>query len=568
MAIKTGRDPIVAGEPPPALAGDDLQVGEILAAVGEVAYDWSIDDDVIRWGANVLDTIGVASLAPIATGRSFAVLIEQGSPASRYDAIHNGKTDTGHGVRFQVQYPLLPDGPGSSRRLWIEDTGRWYAGPGGKPVRAHGVMRVVNERREAEERLVYLSRYDELTGCYNRKHLLAELDAALARSGRSIAFFIVSFDNLQPISEAYGYNVAEQAFAIVAQRVSGCLRETDTIGRFSGGKLGVILSDCEEADMATAAARIHAATDSELIDLDSGPLAVTVSIGGVSLPRHGSAATEAVTNALDALRMAHRTGAGRFAAYEPSPELLADRNLIRRGSRELLAALHEGRIRLVFQPVVDIATRSPIFHEALARVEQADGTIVSPGHFIALAERLGLIRLIDDRIVGLALETLAQRPDIHLSINISADTIADHEWISRLSRQLRERPDLARRLIIEITETVAIDNVEEAAEFIRTLHAHGCRAAIDDFGAGFSSFRNLRVLDVDFFKIDGSFIENLATSHEDRTFVKALAELARSFGIPVVAEWVQDEGTVSLLAGWGIDCIQGALTGEVSDQPD
>jgi EAL domain-containing protein (putative c-di-GMP-specific phosphodiesterase class I) len=100
------------------------------------------------------------------------------------------------------------------------------------------------------------------------------------------------------------------------------------------------------------------------------------------------------------------------------------------------------------------------------------------------------------------------------------------------------------------------------------LHALGCRAAIDDFGAGFSSFRNLRVLDVDFFKIDGSFIENLATSHEDRTFVKALAELARSFGIPVVAEWVQDEGTVSLLADWGVDCIQGALTGEVADQPD
>ncbi|MCB1496184.1 MAG: phosphodiesterase [Bauldia sp.] len=556
---------------PPPETRDDLAVGEILAAVGDVVYDWSIGDDTLRWSPNALDAIGIASFALIATGRAFARLLEHGSPASRYSAVHDGRTDPGDGVCFQVEYPILPEGPGSTRRLWIEDVGRWYAGTDGRPARVHGVMRVITERHERERHLAYLSHHDELTGCFNRSHLLATLEAAAAdaaRGDRSIAFLIVSFDNLQAISEAYGHATAEQALAVIAHRIGRCLRETDAIGRFSGGKLGLVLADCKEADMAGAAARFHAAARDELIELDTGPLAVTVSIGGVSLPRHGRAADEAVASALEALHVARRTGSGRFAAYEPTPDRLDDRKLVRRHSRELLTALHEGRIRLVFQPVVDIATRSPLFYEALARVEESDGTVVAPAQFIALAEQLGLIRLIDDRIVGLALDMLERRSDIHLSINISASTIGDREWIARLSDRLRDRPGLARRLIIEITETVAIDNVEEAAEFIRTLHALGCRAAIDDFGAGFSSFRNLRLLDVDFFKIDGSFIENLATSHEDRTFVKALAELARSFGIPVVAEWVQDEGTVSLLAGWGIDCIQGALTGDVMDQPD
>ncbi len=260
-------------------------------------------------------------------------------------------------------------------------------------------------------------------------------------------------------------------------------------------------------------------------------------------------------------------GNERFVAYTPSAGILADRRLNASLSRDLVAALNDRRIRLVFQPVVDIATRQPLFYEALARVERPDGTIVAPKSFIALAERIGLVSMIDDRVLELALDTLSREPDIVLSINVSAETIGNSEWTGRLSDRLAGRHDLARRLIIEITETVAVDNVAEAAAFVLMLHELGCRVAIDDFGAGFSSFRNLRILNVDFFKIDGSFIENLPVSDDDRTFVKALAELARSFKVPVVAEWVQDEETAALLAGWGIDCIQGALTGAVTDQP-
>lgn len=570
LSDRAGLEDVVV-EPSMTAARDmSLPCDEILAAVGHVVYDWSLDDDTMRWGPNALDALGIGTLDRIMTGRAFAALVDPGSHATRYDAIHDGSSDAGGGVAFQVQYSLLPEGPTRGNPLWIEEIGRWYAGHDGKPHRAHGVLRVINERHEQEQRLAYLARHDELTDCFNRGHLLETLAQTLAETGPSpkpLAFFIVSISNLRAINEAYGFDVAEQTFATVARRIKACLREGDAIGRFSSRKLGLMLVHCEEDDMRSAAERIRAAVRDDVIDVGDESLAVTVSIGGVGLPRHGRTASEAVANALSALHASRLLGSERFAAYAPSAGSQADRKLVASQSRALAAALVEGKVKLVFQPVVAIDTRKPLFYEALARVEHPDGAVVEPSRFIALAERIGLVRMIDDRVLELALDTLCARPDIHLSINVSAETIGDSEWTARLADRLAGRSDVASRLIVELTESIAINNVEEAAAFVRMLHGHGCRVAIDDFGAGFSSFRNLRVLAVDFFKIDGSFIENLPANSDDRTFVRALAELARSFKVPVVAEWVQDEETVALLADWGIDCIQGTLVGDVVDQP-
>ena len=208
--------------------------------------------------------------------------------------------------------------------------------------------------------------------------------------------------------------------------------------------------------------------------------------------------------------------------------------------------------------MVDIHTRAPHFHEALVRINRPGE--VAASDFAAFAERLGLIRLIDRHVLDLALDVLG-RTDRRISINVSADTVGDRNGWRRLTGALAARPGLAERLIVEITETAMIKNLEEAATFVSRLHEAGCRVAIDDFGAGFSSFRNLRVLDVDIVKIDGSFIENLAKSPDDQVFVRILTELARSFGITTIAEWVQDEETVEVLKRFGVDAIQGRLTG-------
>jgi diguanylate cyclase (GGDEF)-like protein len=537
---------------------------EILTAVGEVVYDWSITDDTIRWGANVLDVLKVPDIGKIATGRAFSALLDADNLTSRHDAVMNSAgEDEGKGVAYQVQYSLVTDGE-RRERLWIEDTGRWYRGANNRPARAHGVLRVINERHEREQRLAFLSRFDELTGYFNRSHLLDTLGEAIRLSQRlrgALGFMVVAIDNFGAINEAYGFEVADGIFAAVAHRIRAQLREGDAIGRCAGNKLGLVLMNCEERDVVAAAERFHKAVRSEVITTEAGPVALTVSIGGVALPRYGRSANEAMSRAQEALDQARHRGSGRFAAYAPSADVQERRRGNAALSRELVAALNENRLRLAFQPVVETATRRPVFHEALVRLQGPDGGVTTHGEFIQAAERLGLVRLIDHRVLDLSLARLAERPDARLSVNVSAETLGDSEWLERLSRAATERADVAGRLIIEITETAMIRHLDEASRFVALLHDLGCKVAIDDFGAGFSSFRHLRDLDVDIVKIAGTFIENLPASRDDQVFVKALTGIARNFGLATIAEWVRDEETIAILGALGVDMLQGNLVG-------
>jgi diguanylate cyclase (GGDEF)-like protein len=571
-------EPKVNKEPapiPPLVGGGitlfNRDARDILTAVGEVVYDWTIADDTIRWGANALDVLRVGAIDQIATGRNFARLLDPENLSSRHEAVLNGSaSDGGGGVPYQVQYSLAPDGRSDGAKLWIEDIGRWYADASGKPGRAHGVLRVINERYQREQRLAFLSRYDELTGYFNRSHLLATLGDGILNAKRlrsSVCFMIVVVDKFRAINEAYGYDIADQVFAAVARRIKSALRDGDAIGRYSGNKLGIVLMNCDEADMHHAAERCHAVVRDGVINTDGGSVAVTVSIGGISLPRHGRSVNEAMSRVQESLELARLRGQGRFVAYSNS----ASRDAQRRGnaalSAELVAALNERRLRLAFQPIVDARDWQPAYYAALIRLQQQpSGAIVAASDFVTLAERLGLIRLLDHRVLELALGVLTAAPGARLSINVSGETTSDSEWIDRLSAAIAGNRGIGRRLTVEITETAVIRNLEEASHFVAMLHDLGCRIAIDDFGAGYTSFRNLRALEVDVVKIDGAFIENLPRSRDDQVFVRTLIDLARNFGIETVAEWVQDEETAALLVEWGIDRLQGSLTGAASTE--
>ncbi|MEX0853850.1 MAG: EAL domain-containing protein [Bauldia sp.] len=537
----------------------------ILTGVEETAYAWTIADDTLHWDSNAVQVLGLASLDQIATGRRYAGLCDPANLASRHDAVLNAKvTDSGSGARYEVQYALLPDGPSGKRRLVVEDVGRWYAGEDGRPWQARGVVRIINERYEKEQRLEFLSRYDELTGYFNRSHLLATLGEALVNARRqraSMAFLIVAVDNFRAINEAYGFEVADQVFATVAHRVKSSLRDGDSVGRLSGNKLGVILLDCDERDMLAAAERFHAGVRSDVITTEHGSVAVTVSIGGVGLPRYGRSVNESVARALEALHFARLRGHGRFVAYFHS----AERSERRRGNAEmssdLVAAFNQRRFVLGFQPVVDARTRETAFAEALLRMKRRNNPVSRASDFVSLSERLGLIRLIDQRVVELVFDALAASGEARLSFNISGETVGDSEWLAAFSARIATRADAAKRLIVEITETALMRNLEEAARFVSLLHDLGCEVALDDFGAGFSSFRALRELGVDLVKIDGHFVERLATSRDDQVFVQTLVDLARKLRIKTVAERVQDEEAASMLAAWGVDYLQGNLTG-------
>jgi diguanylate cyclase (GGDEF)-like protein len=541
----------------------------ILNSVGEAAYEWRLDSDTITWAGNAAAVLGVAD-AEITSGRTYAARVEAQDGQSRRDAIlQGGQSDQGAGVAYQVQYAFKRADTGV--KTWLEDTGRWFAGSDGKPLRAHGVVRAIDARHEREEKLIKLAKYDPLTGAMNRAQLTEALTATLEAATRfrgSCGFLLVSVDYLGRLNEAYGFDAAEEVIAKVAKRIRARLRGKDHLGRFSGNKFGVVLTSCTTDELNVAAERLLAGVRDETIPTSAGPVAVTVTIGGVTAPRHARTVPEIFSRAIDALHTARARRHGSFVAYRPNVERDAMRRESVRATDEIVTALNDRRIALAFEPVVEANNRKIAFYECLMRVQRADGGIAHAHEIIPVAERVGLIRMLDHRMLELVVNELAAVPGLHASVNVSPASAVDPDWWLGLGAMLRANRGAAERLIIEITETAAIQDVDDARGFVTRVKDLGCRIAIDDFGAGHTSFRTLRKLGVDIVKIDGAFVQNLMKSSDDRAFVQTLVDLARRLGLKTVAEWVQDEEAAKVLSEWGCDYLQGALIGlATSDRP-
>ena len=541
--------------------------GDILASIGLVPYDWRLDTDTLTWGANAAEVLHVPDLARIATGRGYAAFLDPRNAATRYDAVmQEGARDYGAGVPYQTEYCLLAGRDGATR-LWVEDNGRWFAGPTGKPARAHGVVRIITERHDHDERLAYLSRFDGLTGEMNRNALTdvltTSLEEALKYRG-SCGFLLIAVDNLARINESYGFGVADEVIASVGRRIRSRMRGGDVLGRFSSNKFGVVLNTCTPDDLSMAADRFLAAVREDVVQTANGPVAATITIGGVAAPRHARTVAEILAHAQESLDSAKAKRRGSFIAYRPNVERETLRQENVRATDKIIAALNERRILLAYEPVVTTAGRELAFYECLMRIRRADGSIVPATAVIPIAEQLGLVRLIDHRVIELVTAELAAAPSLQVSVNVSPDSITDPDWWSALGAQLRGRPGVAQRIMLEITETAAIRNIDEISGFVTRAKDLGCRIAIDDFGAGYTLFRNLRRLGVDMIKIDGAFVQNLTRSEDDRVFVRTLVELGRSLGLKTVAEWVQDEEAAAILAEWGCDYLQGDLVGRAS----
>jgi EAL domain-containing protein (putative c-di-GMP-specific phosphodiesterase class I) len=321
------------------------------------------------------------------------------------------------------------------------------------------------------------------------------------------------------------------------------------------------LRDCTPDDMAIAAERMLAGMREEMIPTAAGPIAVTVTIGGITAPRHARSVTEVLARAQESLDAAKARRRGSFEPYRPSIERDAMRRENARATDEIVAALNERRIFLAYETVAAAADRKPAFYECLMRIRRADGGLIAASEIIPVAERLGLVRLLDFRVLELVIDELIATPSLRASLNVSPASTTDPDWWSGLASLLRSHPGAAERLIVEITESAAIVDVDETGGFVARVKDLGCRVAIDDFGAGYTSFRNLRKLGVDIVKIDGAFVRDIMRSEDDRAFVRMLIELAQRLKLETVAEWVQDEEAARTLRDWGCNYLQGALIG-------
>jgi diguanylate cyclase (GGDEF)-like protein len=543
------------------------QTSTILASLGQAAFVWDLLTDALSWSDHLGAVFPEIPSASLSSGAEFAKLIEPKRSIRSEALSQSPPAHGGDGTPYRIEYGVRTST--SAPVIWIEETGAWFAGADGKPARAQGIVRINNERHARDEQLLKLARRDPLTGELNRTHLIASLAETIEETTRfrtACVFMLIGIDHLARINDAFGFDVADAVIAEVASRIRSRLRAGDVLGRFSGNKFGLILKNCTVDDMNVAAERFLATIRNEVVPTKSGPVSVTASIGAVSVPRYARNTDEAINRAHETLDGAKRRRSGSYSVWRPNVERDAQRRVNIRVTDEIVTALNERRIVMAYEPVVAARTRDAAFYECLVRMEQADGEVLLAPDIVPVAERLGLIRLVDHRVLELVIAELANSAAVQLSLNISPDTTMDPDWWASIESLMQAHPGVGERLIVEITETVAIQDIDDVRGFVTRLKNFGSRIAIDDFGAGYTSFRNLRKLGVDIVKIDGAFVQNIARSADDRAFVQTLIDLARRLQIKTVAEWVQDEESAVMLREWGCDYIQGRLIGLASSQ--
>jgi EAL domain-containing protein (putative c-di-GMP-specific phosphodiesterase class I) len=267
-------------------------------------------------------------------------------------------------------------------------------------------------------------------------------------------------------------------------------------------------------------------------------------------------------HAEQALDKARANGRDGFAAYQASTQRETARLRQMQIADEVVLALKESRLKLAYQPIVQARSRQVSHHECLLRMVKPDGSILTAGHFVPAAEQMGIVHLVDRFALEATINKLRAHKKVTLAVNVSGTAASDPAWLQDFVEYVRTARDVADRLIVELTETAALHHFEENSRFVSQLRELGVRVAIDDFGAGYTSFRNLQMLRVDTVKIDGSYVENLSASPENQVFVRTLVGLARSFDIKTVAEWVSSEDDAALLQNFGVDYFQGFHFGQ------
>jgi diguanylate cyclase (GGDEF)-like protein len=550
------------GNPGTAPEPDVHHLRRLIEATGGFVYEWDLAAGTICWSAGAAEALGIGGLAagrPV-PAETFAARVAPDDAPARALAFDRHCRD---GAAFRCEVKLRSD---DGRCQWVEETGVADFDERGQPLRLTGVVRSVQERRRREDSLAQLAHHDELTGLANRAQVRADLDACLARlqEGERAGFLLINIDHLGAINEAHGHAVADAVIIEIGRRMQRLTGADEVLGRVDGNQFGMIVALGEAGSTGAAGERVLAAVRDEVVQTTEGPLAVTVSIGGVELPAVAQTGGAAFGYAEEALEQAKRCGRDRFVDFRHCAEKLAKRRRTLANGDKVLAALSERRLKLAFQPIVCSLTGEVRFHECLLRMLDADGQVIPAARFMPVVEELGLIRMVDRRALELALQTLTEAPEALLTVNVSGMTATDAVSLEHIVGMVRDNARLAPRLTFEITETVAMQDIGESARFIGRLRDLGCSVALDDFGAGYTSFRYLKNLSVDMVKIDGQFVQDLASNRENQLFMRTLVELAQGFGLATVAECVETQSESEAVAAHHIDYQQGFLFGRPS----
>jgi len=420
-------------------------------------------------------------------------------------------------------------------------------------------LKLQSLQREHEQDLYRLTITDPLTGVYNRRHfdeMLVNLMAMSLPKGQQLALIIIDIDGFKFINDTYGHPVGDEVLIAVAKTLSSRSAGA-TVARLAGDEFAVVQQNTSEEEAKSMARRLHQELFNIVIPLAVGELRIQTSVGVALAPAYGKTPQDLVRAADVALYHAKKSGRNRVDTLSKDMgEAIMD--IFSQGF-ELRNALSNGLIAPFLQPIYDLRKNEVMAYEVLTRLKRGD-TYVPADEFVLIAEDLGLIREMDLYIINKAL--LSVPKGVHLFVNISINSFFAPQFRDDFLRLLQSPQAQGRLLTIEFTERQTTQMSDAFFTQLDAMRAGGCKIALDDFGAGYSTYSYLRKLKPDFVKIDGSFVQHMLENSEDLKIVEHIRELSAFFGAKSIAEHVEDLKTVELLQRLGVDFAQGFYYGK------
>ncbi|MCP4354771.1 MAG: EAL domain-containing protein [Proteobacteria bacterium] len=429
-----------------------------------------------------------------------------------------------------------------------------------------GVARDITNQKKEQERILELATKDHLTGLLNRSAFMFDLEKTIKlskRNGIKGVLLSVDLDMFKFINDSHGYQAGDKVLLEVASLLKEKLRDTDVIGRVAGDEFAIIMHDITNKEARIKIKSLLQALNKLKIMYRNEVMQVTCSAGAVNYPKEDQNYTQLLTAAGFAMHKAKDLGRNRI--YMTEEDYLEDGKLLAKKRMKnlnvLRSRLNNNDFEMYFQPIIPLTKGKSVIFESLLRIRDENNNINSPVVYIDAAESFGLSQQLDISVLRKCIRHFREAQEKHtgymLSINISGLSLGDDAVYDALKTVVKEEKVDPTKIIIEVTETAAMRDERRAKRFVSNLHSLGFKFALDDFGSGYSSFYYLKNLAVDFVKIDGSFIQNLENSKEDRIFVKALSDLARGLEIEIIAEFVENKKHIDILKELGVDYIQG-----------